>query len=114
MNGLYRSNRLPTIQAQPLARELDALYTSTDEELRCARTLARKAQPRFGPLLLLKAFQRLGYFPPVVEIPTTAVQHARMAAGIGADVSPVYDESRTLYRHLGGWGWWPMAKTACG
>jgi len=89
----------PRFKRSPLARELDALYTPTDEELQFARTLARKAQPRFGLLLLLKAFQRLGYFPPVVEIPATVVQHVRVAAGIGADVSPVYEESRTLYRH---------------
>jgi len=39
-----------------------------------AFTLARKAQPRFGLLLLLKAFQRLGYFPAMEEIPAAIVQ----------------------------------------
>ncbi|MCK9532176.1 MAG: DUF4158 domain-containing protein [Gammaproteobacteria bacterium] len=50
------------------------MYTPTPEELGFAFTLARKAQPRFGLLLLLKAFQRLGYFPAMEEIPAAIVQ----------------------------------------
>lgn len=89
----------PRFKRNPLAKELDALYTPTDDELSFASLLARKAQPRFGLLLLLKSFQRLGYFPSVEEIPPSIVQHVRSATGMDAEVSPVYGELRTLYRH---------------
>ena len=58
----------PRFKRNPLAKELDALYTPTDDELSFARALARKAQSRFGLLLLLKSFQRLGYFPALEDI----------------------------------------------
>lgn len=89
----------PRFKRTPLVKELNALYTPTDDELSFARILARKAQPRFGLLLLLKSFQRLGYFPAVEEIPPVIVQHVREVAGMDADTSPVYLELRTLYRH---------------
>ncbi len=89
----------PRFKRSPLAKELEALYTPTDDELSFANALARKAQPRFGLLLLLKSFQRLGYFPSMEEIPPAIVQHVRTASGIDAEVLPNYAELRTLYRH---------------
>ncbi len=71
----------------------------TKDELDFARAMARKAQPRLGLLLLLKSFQRLGYFPAAQEIPQAIVQHVRTASGMDAEVSPAYVELRTLYRH---------------
>ncbi len=89
----------PRFKRNPLAKELEALYTPSDDELDFARVLARKAQPRLGLLLLLKSFQRLGYFPSVEEIPLAIVHHVRMKSGADANVSPIYAEMRTLYRH---------------
>ena len=89
----------PRFKRSSTARELEALYTPTDDEMQFAYIIARKAQPRFGLLLLLKAFQRLGYFPAVDEIPVAILQHVRAAAEIDSETSPVYAESRTLYRH---------------
>ncbi|MDA8255183.1 MAG: DUF4158 domain-containing protein, partial [Betaproteobacteria bacterium] len=89
----------PRFKRSPSIRELGALYTPTDDEMHFARIIARKHQPRFGLLLLLKAFQRLGYFPAVDDIPATIVQHVRIAAGIDAETPPLYAELRTLYRH---------------
>jgi hypothetical protein len=89
----------PRFRRSPSTKELDALYTPTDEELSFALKVARKVQPRFGLLLLLKSFQRLGYFPSVDKTPAVIVQHIRTAAGFDVDVSPRYSEPRTLYRH---------------
>ena len=89
----------PRFKRSPSARELETLYTPTADELSFARANARKAQPRFGLLLLLKSFQRLGYFPAVDDIPPSIVQHIRAAASIDAESSPSYEEQRTLYRH---------------
>lgn len=89
----------PRFKRSPKARGLDALYTPTTDELGFARTIARKAQPQFGLLLLLKAFQRLGYFPAVDEIHAAIVQHVRIAAEIDLETPPVYADLRTLYQH---------------
>jgi TnpA family transposase len=89
----------PRFKRNSLVKELDALYTPTKDELDFARAMARKAQPRLGLLLLLKSFQRLGYFPAAEEIPQAIVQHVRTASGMGAEVPPAYVELRTLYRH---------------
>lgn len=89
----------PRFKRSPSVRELEALYTPTDDELNFARIIARKPQPRFGLLLLLKAFQRLGYFPAVNDIPAAIVQHVRVASAIDAETSHLYTELRTLYRH---------------
>ena len=111
----------PRFKRSPSARELETLYTPTADELSFARANARKAQPRFGLLLLLKSFQRLGYFPAVDDIPPSIVQHIRAAASIDAESSPSYEEQRTLYRHhqmirerLGVWAFRPGAKMAYG
>jgi len=89
----------PRFKRNPLANELDALYTPKEDELHFANTLSRKEPTRFCILLLLKAFQRLGYFPDVAVIPSDIVQHIRAASGISSEVSPVYSDLKTLYRH---------------
>lgn len=89
----------PRFKRNPLAKELDTLYTPTEDELKFAYAVSRKESSRFSILLLLKAFQRLGYFPSVENIPHAIVQHIRTASGISHEVSPVYAELKTLYRH---------------
>lgn len=89
----------PRFKRTPLPKELDSLYTPSVEEIAFSRSCARKAQPRFGLLLLLKTFQRLGYFPAIEDIPAPVVQHVRQVGGFAADLSPAYEEPRTLYRH---------------
>jgi hypothetical protein len=89
----------PRFKRSPTGQEVEALYTPTDDEIQFARIIARKPQPRFGLLLLLKAFQRLGYFPAVEDIPPSIIQHVRIAIGDDAETLPTYAELRTLYRH---------------
>ena len=89
----------PRFKRNPLVKELDALYTPKEDELHFANSMSRKEPTRFCILLLLKAFQRLGYFPDVEIIPSDIVQHIRTASGISSEVSPVYSDSKTLYRH---------------
>jgi hypothetical protein len=89
----------PRFKRNPLVKELDALYTPKEDELHFANTMSRKEPTRFCILLLLKAFQRLGYFPDVEIIPSDIVQHIRTASGISSEVSPGYSDLKTLYRH---------------
>ena len=89
----------PRFKRSPLAKELDALYTPTVEDLSFALKFARKPQLRFGLLVLLKSFQRLGYFPAIEDVPPTVVLHIQTASDLGAVTLPTYEELRTLYRH---------------
>jgi hypothetical protein len=89
----------PRFKRSPSTRELDALYTPSDEELIFAQAFTRGAQPRFGLLFLLKSFQHLGYFLLIEEIPSAIVQHVRLGIGMDTEVSPVYVELHTLYRN---------------
>jgi hypothetical protein len=53
----------PRFKSNPTAQDLHTLYTPTAEEIAWARKTARPAAHRFTLLVLLKSFQRLGYFP---------------------------------------------------
>ena len=50
-------------------------------------------------LILLKSFQRLGYFPKLDEVPLDIVQHIRKSLTLNEQIIPGYEEPRTLYRH---------------
>ena len=50
-------------------------------------------------MLLLKCYQRLGYFPRLDTIPTVLVDQLRASLGIADRVAPVYAVDRTGKRH---------------
>ena len=52
----------PLLKADPTDKELAEVYTPTESELAFARRRTNQPVPRIGLLLLLKTFQRLGYF----------------------------------------------------
>jgi len=60
----------PQLGPNPAAKELDEVYTPNLFECRWAERRTREPVPRIGLLLLLKTFQRLGYFVMLDEIPT--------------------------------------------
>ena len=78
--------------------ELQQVYTPTLEEIKLARTVARGEIPVFSFLLLLKTFQRLGYFPRMTEIPKTIVNHIASRLGLADDLEPKIAET-TLYKY---------------
>jgi hypothetical protein len=51
----------PRLKANPTERELEAIYTSTTEEIQLARQSTKGEVAHVGFLVLLKTFQRLGY-----------------------------------------------------
>ena len=65
----------PRFKINPSAKELNELYTPTVKELAFARERARQPLQRAGLLLLLKTFQRLGYFAACAEIPVPIIRH---------------------------------------
>ncbi len=83
--------------------ELAEVYTPTAEDLALAMRTSTRSGARLGFLVLLKTFQRLGYyFVFVSDVPTPIVRH--IARCLGTDHRPErllrYDESGTRRRHI--------------
>src|SRR6516162_7690287 len=88
----------PRLKINPSANEL---YTPTVYELAFARERARQLLQRVGLLLLLKTFQRLGYFAACAEIPAPIIRHVFRCVAL-ADLPEqlqAYDASTARDRH---------------
>ena len=86
------------IKRNPVVKELDALYTPSDDELGFARALARKARHRFAPVAV-EIVSAPWLFSSSWDIPPVILQNVHAMSGTHTDVSPIYAEMRTLYRH---------------
>src|SRR5258708_18236042 len=83
----------PRFSRAPCVKELRELYTPTPHDIAFVTTRARGDSPQFALMILLKAFQRLGYFPNPQEIPGAVISHIRAVMRFPDIVS------RTLYRY---------------
>lgn len=92
----------PRLKAHVSAHDLAAIYTPTPDELALAGQSARGEGARLGFLILLKTFQRLGYFVPVGQVPASIAEHIAASAQTQAGLSDLagYDLSGTRRRHL--------------
>jgi len=92
----------PLLKESPTGRELQELFTPNLFELGFAGENTRQPIPRLGLLLLLKSFQKLGYFVRLSEIPPSIVLHIAKTIGwnqIPDDLS-AYDASTARFRHM--------------
>ncbi len=78
--------------------ELVAIYTPTPAEIAFATATARGESSVLSLLVLLKAFQRLGYFPRPEAVPAAVVGHLRSCLGVDLGV-PASAPLRSRYRH---------------
>ena len=92
----------PRLKASVTTRDLAEVYTPTLEERTLAAQLTRSPTASVCFLILLKTFQRLGYFVYVQEVPASIVHH--LVAHVGTAVQPsdlcAYDASGTRRRHV--------------
>jgi TnpA family transposase/uncharacterized coiled-coil protein SlyX len=80
------------------AKELVQIYTLKHEEIEVAHRAAKGEIQVLNFILLLKSFQRLGYFPRIDEIPTEIIKHLRSQLNITSDMDLTLP-NRTLYRY---------------
>lgn len=82
--------------------ELDQLYTPTDEELAFCANVARAPTTRLGFVLLLKTFQRLGYFVQSNKVPEVITKHIATVIKRHVDREGLcrYDQSEARRKHL--------------
>src|SRR5512145_2895640 len=92
----------PRIRSSLTTQELAEIYTPSITEIAEAKRKARGAGPQLGFLVLLKTFQRLGCFIPLVDVPSVIVSHIADTANLKATAADLarYDASGTRKRHL--------------
>jgi TnpA family transposase len=92
----------PRLKSSVSHRELADLYTPTVAELELAARASKGETARLGFLVLLKTFQRLGYFVALRDVPRNIVEHIGHDQGmlIVPQATEEYDESGTRRRHV--------------
>jgi Domain of unknown function (DUF4158) len=74
-------------------------FTPTPDEVGWARGRTQSEQYLLALAVLLKCYQRLGYFPKLTEVPLVVVDHVRTVLGLAEGVGAGHDSDRTLFRH---------------
>jgi hypothetical protein len=92
----------PRLKSNVTRRELVDLYTPTEAEVELAGRVSKGPSARAPSLILLKTFQRLGYFTALSEVPRCIVDHIANDQGMMfvPDNMEEYDESGTRRRHV--------------
>jgi TnpA family transposase len=92
----------PRLKSSVSPRELTDLYTPTVAEVELAGRASRGETARLGFLVLLKTFQRLGYFVALRDVPRSIVEHIGHDQGllIIPETMAEYDDSGTRRRHV--------------
>ena len=89
----------PRLTRAPSVKELRDLYTPTAAEVTFVTTTARGPAQKLGLMILLKVYQRLGYFPKPDTIPPAIISHLRTTMRYPADLVPDIASNHTLYRY---------------
>src|SRR5271154_3499905 len=92
----------PRLRSSVSRRELIDLYSPTQGEREMAAQVSKGELARFGFLVLLKTFQRLGYFVSLRDVPRCIIEHIGHDQGMlmVPDSMTEYDESGTRRRHV--------------
>ncbi len=67
----------PRFKQYPSAKELAELYTPTPLETKFVQSRVRSPEGLLCFMVMLKSFQRLGYFPHPENVPLTIIKHLR-------------------------------------
>ncbi len=92
----------PRFKNRPSSSELDRFYSPSASERMFCDGYTRLPTTRLGFVLLLKTYQRLGYFITSEEVPNAIVEHIAAAIGAPGDRESLlqYDVSQARRKHL--------------
>ncbi len=82
-------------------RELHEAFTPALGEMAWAKAVTQADGNLLVVVVLLKAFQRLGYFPKLADVPARVLEHLRSCLGLSGGVSASVGSARTLERYRG-------------
>jgi TnpA family transposase len=91
----------PRLKSNFTIKELREIYTPTPEEVKFASNQTRTPETRLGFLILLKIFQRLGYFISLESVPEPIFKHISEYLKLSISIKTLakYELSRTKWRH---------------
>jgi hypothetical protein len=89
----------PRFKRHYTSNELGEIYTPTRTEIAFALKVTTGEDNYFNLLVLLKVFQRLGYFPQIADIPLAIIDHIRAVLHLREGRSLSYQYPPTLSRH---------------
>jgi TnpA family transposase len=89
----------PKFKRHFTAKELTEIYTPSKSEIAFAYSTTKGQDNIFNLIVALKAFQRLGYFPKLSEIPPVVVNHIRSSLKLPSEIALGYENTKTMYRH---------------
>jgi len=72
----------PRLKSSFSDNELNTTFTPTAEEIEWAHSVSKSTALRVALLVLLKSFQRLGYFPPLHKMPRQIAEHISLLYGV--------------------------------
>ena len=92
----------PRLKSHPTPHDLAAVYTPSWDEIALANTATTGLRTRVCFLVLLKAYQRVGYPIALADVPAPIVEQIARAVGVPAAPLSIagYDDSGTRQRHL--------------
>jgi Domain of unknown function (DUF4158) len=92
----------PRFKSRLTQSELERFYTVTDVERACCDSATRSSTTRLGFALLLKTYQRLGYFVSSEQVPNTIAEQVASSMGESYDQENLrqYDASQARRKHL--------------
>lgn len=100
MPGIYETV-YPRMKNNITKKELEEIYTPNNKEILLAQSLSR-GNSVFCFILMLKSFQRLGYFIPLDKVPIQIINYISkgMKVNISKDELIKYYKSGTKNRHV--------------
>lgn len=91
----------PRFKQYPHPSELAELYTPTEAELKLIETRTKSHEGKLRLMVMLKSFQRLGYFPHPECIPVPVIKHLRSCLKLQDWVKAIPSErQRYTYQNI--------------
>jgi TnpA family transposase len=89
----------PRFKRQFTTKELTEIYTPTKSEIAFAYATTKGESNILNLVVILKAFQRLGYFPSLTDVPLKIVNHIRSSLKFPSEIVLGYENRKTMSRH---------------
>jgi TnpA family transposase len=96
---LIERTAYPRFKRQFTAKELTEIYTPSKSEIAFAYATTKGESNILNLVVILKAFQRLGYFPALTDVPLKIVNHIRSSLKFPSEIVLGYKNRKTMSRH---------------
>ncbi len=101
MAAIYQT-AYPRLKSNPSIEDLVTVYTPSEEEIELMNTCTRNPTSNLGFMVLLKTFQRLGYFIMIADVPKAILTHLIDSLELNDRKTKInkYDTSGARQRHM--------------